>query len=673
MAEQQQAPPKYKSNLYFMHGEYIRVDKSTDAYVGFLKNLDTGQSVMKIVDNPVVNIYVTKPEFRIYTQKKEWSPKKELDEYTTRYLFRGETIWNALNQDPANPRWRTMPFVRLREQMSSPYVYGADIDFGVRMKHRLQQLNGDRKPLNYNVGFLDIETDVNGTNQIILITFVNGDGNTYVGVLKEFFSNAFVPATEDTLKVGTNYFVKTSTRLASLHDIFNGAESVPFGLDMDTVKSKLAAKLHIPEDKVQIFKKGSHQVKEVEDMWKNTVEPAFHNALDPKPKVAYEQAQPIQLHVEILEDEVSLIKWVFDNIHACRPDFVTIWNIAYDIPYILDRLAFRGIDPCDVLCSPDIPKKYRVCKWREDKSGEHITDNWSWLHLTDYTRYIDAMCCYGRIRKAQTREPSYTLNAIGDKELGTGKLEFNENSDHHIMQREHKVEYTVYNIVDVVLLRTLELKNNDIRTMMMLIGDSMPEDFSKQSVMLKNSFFVYLDPLGGVPGSVGERLDDPWDKYIFNKGGQVLSPDLTNGTGVSILTDSDAISYVHKLVCDIDVSSMYPSLMSALNCTRETKLSTILYLLPAKDHKALTKPVPITIEQIDAIPEVAAGLAIYNNESLKMEKRKQAMAFMSERVQDFLYQYIYIQSNAVQLAEKYLGLPGYEEMDRLIEQQLLAG
>ena len=69
MAEQQQAPPKYKSNLYFMHGEYIRVDKSTDAYVGFLKNLDTGQSVMKIVDNPVVNIYVTKPEFRIYTQK----------------------------------------------------------------------------------------------------------------------------------------------------------------------------------------------------------------------------------------------------------------------------------------------------------------------------------------------------------------------------------------------------------------------------------------------------------------------------------------------------------------------------------------------------------------------------------------------------------------------------
>ena len=566
MSEEQK--PKYKTDLYFMHGEYIRVDKSTDAYVGFLKNIETGKSVMKIVDNPVVNIYVTKPEYRIYTKKKEWSPKSELDEYTTRYLFRGETIWNALNQDPAQPRWRSMPFVKLRDQMSSPYVYGADIDFGVRMKHRLQQLNGDRKPMSYNVGFLDIETDVNGTNQIILITFVNGDGNTYVGVLKEFFSNAFIPITEDSLQLGTDYFVKTEARVVSLLEVFD--EHVPYGQDISTVKSILSRKLGVPQDKVLIFKRGEHTVKEVEDMWANTVEPTFHNALDKKPKAAYEKAPPIKLHVKILDDEVSLIKWIFDNIHTCRPDFVTIWNIAYDIPYILERLTYRNIDPCDVLCSSDIPKKYRVCRWKEDKTGEHITDNWSWLHLTDYTRYIDAMCMYGRIRKAQTREPSYTLNAIGDKELGTGKMEFNENSDHHIMQREHKVEYTVYNIVDVVLLRTLELKNNDIRTMMMLIGDSMPEDFSKQSVMLKNSFFVYLDP-DGVPGSVGERMDDPWDKYIFNKGGQVLSPDLTKGTGVSILTDSDAVSYVHKLVCDIDVSSTTSATCSR-NATRRTFL-----------------------------------------------------------------------------------------------------
>ena len=40
MSEEQK--PKYKTDLYFMHGEYIRVDKSTDVYFGFLKNIATG-------------------------------------------------------------------------------------------------------------------------------------------------------------------------------------------------------------------------------------------------------------------------------------------------------------------------------------------------------------------------------------------------------------------------------------------------------------------------------------------------------------------------------------------------------------------------------------------------------------------------------------------------------
>lgn len=598
-------PSKPKSPFAYIHGEYVPPGlDGDDAFVAFLKNLDTGETVMQIAENPKVKIWVTKPEARTYTAKREWSSKRDCDEYTTRFKDIGETIWNALNMNPACPRWRHMKYVNKRDQMSSPYVYGADLDLGARLKYNLFKSNGNRKPLEFKTGFLDIETDVNGiSNGIILITFVNWDGNTYVGILKEFF--------------------------------------------------------------------GDHSEQEVHDMWWNKVEPAFHNALEPdKAKPAYEKAPPVKLHTKVFEHELDLIKWIFDCIHQCRPDFVTIWNIGYDIPFILDRIVFRGGNPADILCSPDVPKKYRVCKFKKDTSGEHIVDNWSWLHLTDYTRYIDAMCMYGRIRKVQAREPSYQLNAICDKELGTGKLEFNDNADHHIMQKEHKVEYTVYNIVDVQLLRVLELKNNDVRTMMMLIGDSGPEDFSKQSVQLKNTFYVELDPKGGIPGSVGHRLDSPWDKYITNKGGQVLDPTRTKGTGVSILIEFDGESYVHKLVFDMDVRSMYPYTMRLLNCTRETRLCTILYIRPSPTKVPLKRPVNITIEQIDAIPEIAKALEIYNDESLKMEKRIEAMRFMSEKVQDVLYSCIYTKSNAVPVCEKHFGLPGYSEMDKIIQQQL---
>jgi hypothetical protein len=91
--------------------------------------------------------------------------------------------------------------------------------------------------------------------------------------------------------------------------------------------------------------------------------------------------------------------------------------------------------------------------------------------------------------------------------------------------------------------------------MMILLNDSLLDDYSKQSVQLKDTFFCFLDELKYVPCSVGEPLGLPWDKYMTNKGGQVLDPENTRGTGVSILVDSDIITYVHKLVCDIDVNS----------------------------------------------------------------------------------------------------------------------
>ena len=261
-----------KSNDAFIHGEYVKVDDTEDAYIGFFKDMETNETKMRIVKNPMVRIWITKPGYRTYTAKKEWSRKSELDEYTTRYKDRAETIWNALNSDPSRPRWKRMPFLKLRDQMSSPFVYGADIEIGSRMKYAAYRANGERRPLNFNTGFLDIETDVNGTNQIILITFANHDGKTYVGILKEFF--------------------------------------------------------------------GKHTIEEVKNMWENDVEPKFHQELtDEKALKAYESSPKVQLFVQLFDDEVGLIKWIFDNIHLCRPDFINIWNIGYDIPYIIERVS----------------------------------------------------------------------------------------------------------------------------------------------------------------------------------------------------------------------------------------------------------------------------------------------------------------------------------------------
>lgn len=124
---------------------------------------------------------------------------------------------------------------------------------------------------------------------------------------------------------------------------------------------------------------------------------------------------------------------------------------------------------------------------------------------------------------------------------------------------------------------------------------------------------------------------------------------------------------VRKRSCRTFCTAMYPSLSVMLNVTKETQLAVIVMLLPSK--KRITKPVKVTTEMLDVIPEIAEGLKVYNDPKAKDEAKHEAMKFISERVQEFLYLAIYPDSNAVQIGQM-LGLPGYVEMQQLVEEKL---
>ena len=583
-----------KNRRALIHGEYVKLDGDKDAYVGFIKDTQTNEQGLMIVDNPEVSVYVTEPSKRNYTAKREYAWKRDCICYRTRYSRMANTLQRALDDPFGTSRtsWKSNNFVNLRKVMSSPFVYGADIDIGVRIKHTLKKMNGGAMPTYYNVGSLDIETDVTGNNQVILITYIDGSGKTYVGILKDFI--------------------------------------------------------------------GTHTVDEVQKLW-TKVEKKFIESLNKKGKECYEK-YPLQVNYQICDNEVELIKWTFDRLHDCKPDFCVIWNMGYDIPYLLERLMFRGIPATDIFCSKDIPQKYRMCKYVVDrgKPGDHITDRWDWFHCTDYTRYIDAMALYGRLRKAKGREPSYKLDDIGTKEIGSGKLEFGDNKGHYEMQTREQVAYTVYNIVDVAILHVMNLKNRDVYNLMQLIGVSNLEDFAKQTIQLKNTFYEYLDQYDKVPASVGESMESPWDMYINNKGGAVLDPSNLEGAAVPILKESDVIGRLMKFVCDIDVSSMYPSLLICLNVSRETK---VYYVISIDDSGRTGK--------VDVNQVMPTNFTCYRDEQeLVAAGLSPERVFATFDVNEFFLGAIYTKENAVAVGSQYFNLPNYEEMSELIDAKL---
>lgn len=639
------------NEAFLMHGEYLKIGdrkqgNERDAYVCFIKSVETGEVEMKIIENPEVSVYVTKPQFRTNTIKKECELKSHCDMYRTHLLKMNETLFNAIN----NPgKFRPVyGYLHPKKLLSNPYVYGADIDYGVHLKYAYNKANGNRSPKEYNVGHLDIETDVNDTEDIILITFINGDGKTYVGVLKEFFKS-FHPTPDKTVVADRVYAVKkphTKDTYLNISDVI-GHNPMP-GQSLDDIKFTIAKKFNISLDRVVIYACQEHTFDEARALWTKT-EREFRDKLNDKVQKMYDKMEPLDIVFKLCDTEVDLIKWIFDRIHEHKPDFVTIWNIAFDIPYILDRLAFRGVDPKDVFCHPDVPKQWRCCQFHLDKGKKdsHITDLWSWLHCTDYTCFIDGMCLYGRLRKAKGRDSSYKLNDIGTKEIGAGKLEFGDGEGHSIMQSEHPVEYTVYNIVDVLILRVMERKNNDIFNMVMLSDVSTLDEFHHQSVQLKNSFYAYLDKVGKIPGSVGDPLEHPWDKYIHNKGGAVLDPErsvgFTPGITVPCLEESDDIGRAARFVLDEDVSSMYPSALNSFNITRETKLATMLHI----DNTRRAGKV-VDVEKVMLDPNEVPGLINY-------------------RVQDFCVNAIYVEANAMYVA-KMFGLPSFDGVDQFIRE-----
>lgn len=326
---------------------------------------------------------------------------------------------------------------------------------------------------------------------------------------------------------------------------------------------------------------------------------------------------------KICNSELELLTWIFTQIHKEKVDFIGIWNIGFDIPTVIDRIKHYNKRPEDFFCHPDIEEDLRYCHFKEDKRpAAHIVEKWHWFYCSHYSQWVDDMLLYARIRKAQTKEPSYTLDAISTKEVGEGKIKLEEGS-HAEMQQYKFVQYWTYNMVDAILLQLMHWKNGDIQQMMRLTGSSPYPDFSKQTVMLKNIYYKFCLKRGKVFASTGKNMVGPYDKYFSKSGGAVLKASLVQGIGINaIIERPNYESMIVVLGADLDFKAYYPSTESMYGLSKENKIATVI--------------------GIEGIAD-------------KEDKNK------TEKIEAFMGGIAMPQANSVWIGHDYFGLPNYEE------------
>lgn len=303
---------------------------------------------------------------------------------------------------------------------------------------------------------------------------------------------------------------------------------------------------------------------------------------------------------EVFKTEQELLENIFLNLHEWKTDFIAVWNIDFDVPYIIERCEDLGIDPKNLFSSPDIPKELRYFKYKQGQklkvteSGVHKPINpeeqWHIVYTPSYSYWIDAMCSHRYVRVGGKSVPGgYSLNNILDKELGSEykKLDFKDDPNianlsgidwHKYMIANKPLEYIIYNCWDTMSMLELDNKTKDLEMSIgALIGISSFDIFNsgpKKIIDALHFFYIENNRVLGVR-DLTTRDDDNrlgLDGFIMI----LESSYKRDNRGQFIKEEPNAYSNINYSLADLDAVSSYPSDTLAANVSKDTTSRELL-------------------------------------------------------------------------------------------------
>jgi len=314
----------------------------------------------------------------------------------------------------------------------------------------------------------------------------------------------------------------------------------------------------------------------------------------------------------ICDKELDLIRDVFKKANELAPDFLAIWNMDYDIPHILSRLEYHKARYEDYICLQDIPRNYRVCRYKQGikkkvkASGkvQPISPSLQWHSLICTANFyvIDAMCAYRQLRMGEQEKPSYSLDYITHLELGVSKIKLDEFDNlagvawHEQFQKKYPLEYAVYNMFDCVLILELDKKTGDLSSKLpSFAGFTDFTKFNSNPKKIVDALFYFAykrNRIIGTAGKVNEEEDyDDYDeddetalvetssedetanyRTLNNRGWIVTLPqNLLVKEGLRCIEeDRSLVTNIRGFVFDSDVTSAYPNATLVANVSKET-------------------------------------------------------------------------------------------------------
>jgi DNA polymerase elongation subunit (family B) len=247
-------------------------------------------------------------------------------------------------------------------------------------------------------------------------------------------------------------------------------------------------------------------------------------------------------------DERDMCTKFLELYEGIAPDILTGWNIDnFDIPYLFNRMKRILGESQAKRLSPIGQAFYSPYRQRWFFAGVSCLD-----YLSLYKKFN-----YNEL-------PNYRLDTIGTIELGKGKIEYKGSLDD--LFNEDVEKFIEYNLVDVEIVVELDKKLQfiDLCRGICHAGHVPYEDFVYSSKYLEGALLCFLKRKGLVaPNKPSDRKemmqalkDNEQEKFI---GAYVKDP----------------IVGKYDWVYDLDLTSLYPSIIMTINISPETKVAKI--------------------------------------------------------------------------------------------------
>jgi len=256
----------------------------------------------------------------------------------------------------------------------------------------------------------------------------------------------------------------------------------------------------------------------------------------------------------MFDDETAMLRGLVSWMRDTDIDVLAGWNIEnFDVPYIVNRIKnVLGQGSVNAL-SPVGKVKDRVVHtgW-----GDSLTYDIIGISL------LDMMLLYKKF--VFTPRESYRLDFICQEEINSEKLKHHTGIPGHLLYRTHFTDAVKYNIRDVELLDKLDEKIN-------LLGLAY-----SMAYMAKTNF-------GEVMGTVR-----PWMNMIYDYLGEQniyfpIQSQAKMHRGIEGAWVKHPKIGMSKWVCSFDLSSLYPSIIRALNMSPETIIDDHVDDISVKD------------------------------------------------------------------------------------------